>query len=141
MRQKEMEAQLVQNLETERKGERFTLIEPPMQPEIPVSPNRKLIVLIGAVLAIGVSIGLLFLLEATDTRIRDRDHVVQLLGVPPLAIVPYMHVREERNSQRRRRLLIMAAVASTLILSVLLFHLFIRPLDLVWYEILQRIGV
>ena len=29
VQQKQMEAQLASNLETERKGERFTLIEPP----------------------------------------------------------------------------------------------------------------
>jgi uncharacterized protein involved in exopolysaccharide biosynthesis len=39
VRQKQMEAETAQNLETERKGERFTLIEPPFTPEEPTSPN------------------------------------------------------------------------------------------------------
>ena len=42
-----MEAQLAQNLETNRKGERFTLIEPPLPPEEPVSPNRLAVLIIG----------------------------------------------------------------------------------------------
>ncbi len=37
---KQTEAQVSENLETERKGEKFTLIEPPQPPEKPVSPNR-----------------------------------------------------------------------------------------------------
>ena len=43
MRAKQMEAQLAQNLGADRKGERFTLIEPPLPPEEPVSPNRAII--------------------------------------------------------------------------------------------------
>lgn len=141
LRQKEMDAQLVENLETQRKGERFTLIEPPIQPEIPVSPNRKLIVLLGGVLAIGAAIGAMFLLETLDTRIRDRDHVVQLLGVPPLAAVPYIELAEEQRARRKRRMFSLAGVAATLVIAAVLFHLFVRPLDLVWYGILQRLGV
>ena len=36
----QLEAQLVQNLETERKGERFNLIEPPLQPTHRSSAKR-----------------------------------------------------------------------------------------------------
>ena len=47
VRQKLLDAQLAQNLETEQKGERFTLIEPPMQPQEPVRPNRPAIFVLG----------------------------------------------------------------------------------------------
>lgn len=141
LRQKEMDAQLVENLETQRKGERFTLIEPPIQPEIPVSPNRKLIVLLGGVLALGAALGMMFLLETFDTRIRDRDHVIRLLGVAPLASVPYIELAEEQQARRKRRMLSLAGAAATLVVTAVLFHLFVRPLDLVWYGILQRLGV
>jgi polysaccharide biosynthesis transport protein len=140
LRQKEMEAQLVQNLETERKGERFTLIEPPMQPQTPISPNRKLIVLLGVLLAIGAAVGMLLLLEATDTRIRDRAHVLQLLAVPPLAVIPYMEVTEEHRQRLKHRAVFWVAATAALGLAVLLVHLLVRPLDLVWYTLVQRFG-
>jgi polysaccharide biosynthesis transport protein len=41
VRQKLLDAQLAQNLETEQKGERFTLIEPPLQPQEPVRPTAR----------------------------------------------------------------------------------------------------
>jgi succinoglycan biosynthesis transport protein ExoP len=53
---KQTEAQVAENLETERKGEKFTLIEPPQPPEKPVSPNRPLILIAGLVMAIGVGL-------------------------------------------------------------------------------------
>jgi polysaccharide biosynthesis transport protein len=90
VQQKQMEAQLGENLETERKGERFTLIEPPIEPQKPVRPNRILILALGIVLALGTAVGLMWLLEALDTRIRGRDDIIALLQVPPLAVIPWI---------------------------------------------------
>jgi polysaccharide biosynthesis transport protein len=95
VQQKQMEAQLASNLETERKGERFVLIEPPLEPQKPVSPNRRLILALGAVLALGAAIGLMQLLETLDTRIRGREDIIALLTVPPLAVIPW--VKPARN--------------------------------------------
>ena len=44
---KQTEVQISHNLETERKGEKFTMIEPPQPPEKPISPNRLLIIVLG----------------------------------------------------------------------------------------------
>jgi uncharacterized protein involved in exopolysaccharide biosynthesis len=90
VQQKQMEAQLASNLETERKGERFTLIEPPLEPEKPAKPIKLLILLGGFVLAMGAAFGLLRLLEALDTRIRSREDIIELLSVPPLAVIPWV---------------------------------------------------
>jgi uncharacterized protein involved in exopolysaccharide biosynthesis len=98
VRQKLLEAQLAQNLETEQKGERFTLIEPPLLPQEPVRPNRPAIFALGLLGALAVAVGLLLLLEVLDTRIRGRRQVVSLVGAPPLAIIPW--VAEERESRR-----------------------------------------
>jgi uncharacterized protein involved in exopolysaccharide biosynthesis len=90
VQQKQMEAQLASNLEIERKGERFTLIEPPLEPQKPVSPNRPLILLVGAVLALVAASALMQLLEALDTRIHGREDIIALLSVPPLAVIPWL---------------------------------------------------
>ena len=98
VRQKLLDAQLAQNLETEQKGERFTLIEPPPQPQEPVRPNRPAIVALGLLGAIAAAIGLMVLLELLDTRVRGRRQVVSLVGAPPLAIIPW--VAEEEKPRR-----------------------------------------
>jgi succinoglycan biosynthesis transport protein ExoP len=90
LQQKQMQAQLGENLETERKGERFTLIEPPIEPQKPVSPNRLLILVLGAVLALGAAMGLMWLLEALETRIRGREDIIALLKVSPLSVIPWV---------------------------------------------------
>jgi polysaccharide biosynthesis transport protein len=94
IQQKQMDAQLAANLETERKGEHFTLIEPPLEPERPASPNRPLIIAMGVLAAFAAAIGLMLILEALDTRIRGRDDLMAVTGVPPLAVVPWVRLVE-----------------------------------------------
>jgi polysaccharide biosynthesis transport protein len=98
VRQKLLDAQLAQNLEIEQKGERFTLIEPPLQPQEPVKPNRPAIFALGLLGAIASAIGLMVLLELLDTRVRGRRQVVSLVGAPPLAIIPW--VADEEKPRR-----------------------------------------
>jgi succinoglycan biosynthesis transport protein ExoP len=140
IRQKHMEAQLVQNLETDRKGERFTLIEPPLQPSSPVSPNRKLIMALGFILAGGIAAGLMLLLEQLDTRIRDRDHLMQLVGVPALAVLPFIQIEEDVTRRSRGRWKLVAAGLALLAVSAVLVHLYVRPLDLFVLGALRRFG-
>ncbi len=141
VRQKQMEAQLVQNLETERKGERFTLIEPPLQPSEPRSPNRPLILVLGLVLAIGAAAATVVLLEKVDTRIRDRVHLLSLVGVPALAVVPVIEIAEDiqRRGRIRRNLIFVAGAC--LVVALVILHFFVMPLDVMSIAIARRLGV
>ena len=98
VRQKLLDAQLSQNLESEQKGERFTLIEPPIQPQKPVRPNRLAVLGIGMVLALGAAVAMLVLLEAVDTRVHGRRQIEILFGAPPIATIPWV----ARDEPRRR---------------------------------------
>lgn len=140
VRQKQMEAQVSQNLEDERKGERFTLIEPPLQPEEPASPNRAAIIISGLVLALAAGVGAGFLLEQLDTSIRTRRDLEQLVGLPPLAVVPWFETADDREARRRWRGLRLAGLAGALLLAVVLTHVFYRPLDVLWQVALRRLG-
>jgi uncharacterized protein involved in exopolysaccharide biosynthesis len=140
VRQKQLEAQLAQNLETERKGERFTLIEPPLTPQAPVRPNRPAILLLGFVLAVACAVALMFLLETLDTRVRDRAQVLKLLDVPPLAVIPLVELDEDRAARSRRRCLVAIGAVGVVAATLAVVHVFIRPLDLVWLALLNRFG-
>ncbi len=139
IRQKQLEAELAQNLEDDRKGERFTLIEPPFTPGEPASPNRIAILVVGAVLALGSAIGVVVLMEIFSTRVRSRRELEMLLNVPPLAVLPWIETEADRQlrSQRRRYALVGGAV--TMVLSATLLHLLYRPLDVLWQVALRRL--
>lgn len=140
IRSKQAEARTAQNLESDRKGERFTLIEPPLPPEQPISPNRKLILLAGLVLSLGLAAGMLWLLETTDTSVRGRFDLSKLTGVPPLALVPHIVTSSERASGRRRRRLTFAGAFAGVCVLVVLVHFLYVPLDVLWFSVSRRMG-
>ena len=86
----EGEALLAQNLETGDSGERLSLIEPPRVPANPVSPDRISLSFLGVVLAIALGLGAASLTEAMDTTVRGQRDVYELLGMPPMGIIPYV---------------------------------------------------
>jgi succinoglycan biosynthesis transport protein ExoP len=139
VRQKQMAAKLSENLEDEQKGERFTLIDPPLVPEEPSSPNRKLLIGAGVVLAVAAGLLTVALLESTDHTVKSRGELEALLEVPPLAVLPLMETRADRARQRRRRWLALAATTGGCTLALLLTHWLYRPLDVLWDSALRRL--
>lgn len=140
VRQKQMEAQLAQSLETERKGERFTLIDPAVAPDEPDSPNRKLILLMGLMMAVALSVGLAFLLETLDRSIRSRNDVASLLTVPPLAVIPWFESAAQVAARRRRHWYAVYGSAASVVLATVAVHVLYRPLDVLWAILVRRLG-
>ncbi|OIQ99972.1 cryptic autophosphorylating protein tyrosine kinase Etk [mine drainage metagenome] len=101
---KKMNAQIAQNLESENKSERFTLLEPPVLPEKPYKPNRMKILAIGIFLALASSAGAVMLLESIDKRIRGVEAFTHVLGYRPLAVIPFLYTDEEVTHKERTRI-------------------------------------
>jgi len=141
VRAKQMEAQVGQNLEADRKGERFTLIDPPLPAQEPLSPNRLLILILGTVVSVALAAGAAAVLEATDSSVRGRSDLMALLQAAPLAVVPRIVNAADRRALRRRRQLTLWAAAVGCVLMVILTHFFYRPLDVLWYTTLRHLGV
>jgi hypothetical protein len=123
LRSKQSEATTAQNLEADRKGERFTLIEPPLPPEEPASPNRRMIFAAGCVLSSG------------------RQDLFRLTGIPPLALVPHIDTEAERRAGRRAVRLAVGTAMATAGVAITLVHFLYRPLDVLWFSFSRRIGL
>jgi hypothetical protein len=140
-----MEAQVAQNLEADRKGERFTLIEPPLRPEEPVSPNRPVVFGVGLLMSLALAAGIAALLEAMDGTVRGREDMVTTFNAPPLAIIPQIVVRAEIVSPKGARHLRLAAGAAAAVgvcaIAMLAVHFLYRPLDVLWFVALRRFGL
>ncbi|MDD4913460.1 MAG: lipopolysaccharide biosynthesis protein [Methylococcales bacterium] len=137
---REMEAQIAQQLEIQKKGERFTLIDPPQEPLEAYSPNRMVILILGFVVAIAGGFGALAMAEVLDSNIHSERTITQLLGVPPLATIPYLenHKESENRKNHRKTLLLIGLTGS--IAAVIAFHFIVMPLDVFWYKLLRIIG-
>jgi len=140
VRQKQMEAQVSQNLETEHKSERFTLIEPPLVPEQPASPNRIVIVVLGMVLSLAAAIGTMVLLEAMDGSVRSRRDLIGLLTVPPLAVLPWIETQADKILRKRQRRFALGGAIASAVAVITMVHFLYRPLDVLWQVALRRVG-
>jgi succinoglycan biosynthesis transport protein ExoP len=137
---KQLEAELAQQLESERKGERLTLIEPPLLPEEPAKPNRLAIAFLGFVLAIAGGLGTGAAAETMDQTVRGRKGVEDILGSPPLAIIPYIETSRDRNRKLSKKSLMLIGIIGSVVVGLFLFHVLIKPLDVTWYILLRKIG-
>ncbi|HET6892399.1 MAG TPA: Wzz/FepE/Etk N-terminal domain-containing protein [Pyrinomonadaceae bacterium] len=138
IRAKQMSAQVTENMVQENKAERFTLIEPPTRPDKPAKPDRVKIILLGFFASFGVPIGLVFVLENINQRIRGANALAAALGHRPLVVIPYITTREQVAArQRRLRYAIIIGVV-VLGLAVGVIHKFYMPLDLLMFKIAGR---
>jgi capsule polysaccharide export protein KpsE/RkpR len=135
------EAQVAQELEKDRKGERFSLIDPPQAPQRADRPNRPLLMLIGFMFSLGAGVAYGGVLEALDKAIRGSNNLGNLLPVPVLASVPYISNRSDVSNANLSYLmngfLILVGI-STLLLAL---HVVWMPLDVAWFVLLRNIGL
>jgi len=141
VRLKQREAESSQTLETERKGEKFTLIEPPLPPESPVSPNRPVLLLLGLLASFGLGFGIVLAKDATDPAVRGVYDLTRLVEVAPLATIPRILSAHEAAAPARSRRLRWAIAAACVFAGAVLFHVLVRPLDVVFLILAKRIGL
>ena len=96
LKAKQLEANLSEALETDRKAERFTLNDPPVLPTVPERPNRPLLIALGAVLSLGFGVGLTLARDSLDRSVYGERQLAYIIGEPPLVSVPNLNARPNR---------------------------------------------
>jgi len=138
LKAKEMEAEVAEQLEKKSKGERFSIIEPPLLPEKPIKPNRPAIAFLGVMLAIAGGLGYVLLMENMDKSVRGMKLVTALAGGPPLAVIPYFETDEDISQQQKMRTIAALATLGFILLIVALVHWLWIPLDVLWFRGLRK---
>lgn len=134
---KQMEAQVGQELEKERKGERFSLIDPPQFPEEPIKPKRPAILLLGLFFSLSASFGFVLIAESLGNTVRRRSLGAEL-GMELLSVIPYKETQEDIVRKIKTKKLIITAAAVSLVVVVILAHFLWTPLDVLWFKGLRK---
>ncbi len=90
LRERQEETRIQKNIQPTE----IEILESAILPESPVYPRRNLMIAIAAVLALMVGLGIIFLLEVFDTRIKSKEQLEALTGLPVLGVIPDI---EENN--------------------------------------------
>ena len=120
---------LAESLETESRGERFSLIDPADLPASPHQPDRMALLFFGFVLAIGSGVGNLAFREATDQRLYGPRAIEAVTGARPLAVIPRIETDDDRKRHSRRSAALALSIAVGVVLVVAWFHFFVVPLQ------------
>jgi uncharacterized protein involved in exopolysaccharide biosynthesis len=100
-------AQVSARMQTEQKGERLVLADPPVVPDHPARPNRPLIILGSILGGIAAGLGLALLVELMLRPMRGTEAVTYAVGEAPLVVIPDFSRRPNpiirMIEQRRRR--------------------------------------
>ncbi len=88
LHQKQINANISENLDKRQKGERFRILDPANLPSKPEGMRRELIVLAGFGCGVGFGFGLAFLLDLLSPTFRRSNDVEISLGFPLLATIP-----------------------------------------------------
>jgi len=112
---KSEESKIAVNLESRQIGWQFRIIDPARVPAKPFSPDRLRLNLAGTALGLMLGLGLVVLLEWRDTSLKTDDDVKVSLGLPVLALVPFMRTTVDQRRTRLRRWAV--GVASVVVLA------------------------
>lgn len=135
---RQMEAEIGQELEKERKGESFILIDPAQYPEKPVSPNRVAIIFLSLIFSFAAGLGVAILKEAMDGSVRGVFGVNKILTAAPLAVIPVIYNTYDLVNKRRVNRIVAGSVAGSIITVLLMIHFFWTPLDVLWFKSIRK---
>gem|GEM_PF-3181039 len=124
--------ELLQTSELYNVGPAAEVLDPAIEPDRPVKPDRKKIAFLAVAMGMVMGFGSAFLLEYFDRSLRSVDEVADYLGVPVLAAIPRLTTFESEVRERRSRRVKIACMVSLSLLALILIA------DVVSAELLTR---
>jgi len=99
-----MNARAGKKAEDSQQGERLTVLDPPVIPDKPISPNRPLIIAGGLVAGLGIGLLCALAMEIVMKPIRDLQAVRSVLGEAPLVAIPTISFDQQSERKWYQRL-------------------------------------
>jgi polysaccharide biosynthesis transport protein len=123
MQEKLKSAELGQEFESEKQGERFSMIGAPVVASSPYYPNRIGLILLGFVLGCAIAAIAVTIAESTDATVRGAGDIASLSDIPVLGAIPDIL---RPGDVRRRRLVWGSVSAAYLLVGILVAVTVIR---------------
>jgi uncharacterized protein involved in exopolysaccharide biosynthesis len=112
---KKEDSKIAANVERQRIGEQFRILDPARVPERPTSPNRPLIVGAGAFAGLLLGIVLIAALEFRNAGLRNEDEASACIELPVLAVIPALALAGRPPRRRLWKALKAGAVAGAVL--------------------------
>ncbi len=134
-------AQTGERIEALSKGQRISVIEQPVLPSDPYSPNRKLIALGSVMGGTALGLALVFLLELLNRSIRRPSELVAALSITPLVTLPYFKTATEVRNRRLALTFGVLLIAATMSAAIYGVHTYYLPMDMLVGRLFDKTGL
>jgi uncharacterized protein involved in exopolysaccharide biosynthesis len=102
LQQKEMQSQLATSLEHQQQGDQFRIVDSPCLPGKPSAPNHLLFSLGGLMSGLALGLGLAFVVELADVRIRKEKDLEGIIPARVLVGIPRLNTERDKHSRAVR---------------------------------------
>ncbi|SMF57088.1 polysaccharide chain length determinant protein, PEP-CTERM locus subfamily [Alteromonadaceae bacterium Bs31] len=136
-----MDASMAESLELSLQAEKFSILEPPMLPRVPVAPDRVILLAAGLAFSLGFPIMIALGLGFLDKTIRNPKDLQKIVGELPVVSIAFIQ-DEYKNERERGRIRLWFVVAAIAFLIVsLMVHFLVMPIDQIAERALARFGI
>jgi polysaccharide biosynthesis transport protein len=130
LKEKLLDAKLVQTLEEEQQGQTLTIIEQPVVPAHPEKAIRRKVAIGGFFMGIIAGLGVAFFVEFLEPGIRGYRAISEVTGLIPLVVVPYIEAPSELEERlvkqsQLRKIIVWTSIACILLATVVIFIYFL----------------
>jgi polysaccharide chain length determinant protein (PEP-CTERM system associated) len=113
-----LEATVQAQMERRQLGEQFRVLEAAFEAPAPTSPNRPLIVILGALFGLILGGGLAVVIEGVDSTVHSPRQLQVTTRLPVLAAIPDIWLESDRAAQRRRRIREILAAGAVVVFAL-----------------------
>jgi polysaccharide chain length determinant protein (PEP-CTERM system associated) len=123
------EAVVQANLERKQLGEQFRILEEAYPPTEPTSPNRVLLLVVGAIFGLGVGVAVALVAEVTDSTFHRPRDLQRSVRLPVLTSIPEIMLEPDRARRTRaafRQALLAAVVTGFCLFGGVLTYVYVN---------------
>ena len=80
------------------------------------------------------------LAESVDASVRGVRGIIAVASSPPLSVIPYMRNSEDLQRAAKVKKTAIIAFTAAVVLVVVFVHLFVTPLDVLWFKGLRKVN-
>ena len=92
-----LDAEMAARLEQQQGGRQFRILDPASLPERPSFPDHNLFALLGGIVGLLLGAGLAVVVDWLDPTLKDADEAAAMLGLPLLAVIPFVRPKDQRR--------------------------------------------
>jgi uncharacterized protein involved in exopolysaccharide biosynthesis len=135
------QASIGERLEVGGRGQRITLLEPPVVPNRPDSPNRRLIAVGSFGAGIGLALAFFVVMELMNRSVRRPAELVRALGVTPFGVLPSIETARSRFLRRSYMFAKIGLLVAGVPAALWAVNEFYMPLDQLSEMVLTQLGL